>query len=172
MLSPTAPLVDVLEQLASAIRPLTPAQYARRPHSHAGGSIGAQVRHCLDHVAALLNAGESGRLDYDQRQRGTPVEADAGVALETIRTLQRRLDALPPGRLDRAVTVRALLSPGAPPLELPSSLARELAYVVSHTTHHNAIIGFMVRAEGGATPERFGYAASTLAWLQEAGCAR
>ena len=43
-----------------------------------------------------------------------------------------------------------------------STVGRELAYVLSHTIHHNAIIGSMVKALGGVLPERFGYAPSTV----------
>jgi len=49
------------------------------------------VRHILDHVADLCNVAPAGRLSYDRRKRGTAVEVDPGVALQTIAQLQSSL---------------------------------------------------------------------------------
>ena len=38
------------------------------------GGIGGHVRHCLDHVSALLASTRTGLCAYDRRQRGTDVE--------------------------------------------------------------------------------------------------
>jgi uncharacterized damage-inducible protein DinB len=54
------------------------------------------------------------------------------------------------------------LAADAEPVEVDTSIGRELAYVLSHTIHHNAIIGAMVKTLGGALPQRFGYAPSTI----------
>ena len=42
-----------------------------------------------------------------------------------------------------------------------STLARELAFVVSHTIHHQAIIGVLLAMHDVAVPERFGHSPST-----------
>jgi uncharacterized damage-inducible protein DinB len=169
---PVAALIDTLRQLETVVGALTAPQYAEPPEPLSHSSIGSHVRHCLDHVEAFLSAASSGVLDYDHRRRGTIVESEPLAALRKMRDLRSRLESLEMGALSRMVTVRALLDPSSPPIEAPSSLGRELAYVVSHTTHHNAIVGFLVRAVGGETPARFGFAASTLAHLAEAPCAR
>lgn len=169
---PVEPLIETLRQLATVVGGLTPDQYTWTSEAFAGSSIGAHVRHCLDHADAFLEAADTGSIEYDQRERGTPVETDPEAALERIRRMETRLCSLPATLVDRPLTVRAILSAGGAPVVLPSSVLRELAYVVSHTTHHNAILGFLVRAVGGATPFKFGYAASTLAYMAQLQCAR
>ncbi len=60
----------------------------------------------------------------------------------------------------------------APSIAVPTSLGRELAFVMSHTIHHNALIGVIAKLLGIDVPERFGYAPSTLAYLETRRCAR
>lgn len=169
-MNPCAPIREQLEHLAGVIRGLDDSAYGRIP-SEGGGSIGAHVRHCLDHVEALLGGAAGGRLDYDRRSRGSLVEARRDAALETIERLDRGLAALEAADLARPLAVVSLLAAESPPAEMTSTLGREIAYVASHTTHHNALIGWLARAAGQRVPDGFGYAAATLAWLREAGCA-
>jgi uncharacterized damage-inducible protein DinB len=42
-----------------------------------------------------------------------------------------------------------------------STIGRELAFVISHTIHHSAIINVLLRQRHVSTPTGFGYAAST-----------
>jgi hypothetical protein len=42
-----------------------------------------------------------------------------------------------------------------------STFARELAFVVSHTIHHQAIIGLLMAIHGRPVPDRFGHSPST-----------
>ena len=172
-LDPAVPaLIDVLEQLAGVVGTLTPSQYVGRPAAFAGSCIGTHVRHCIDHVAALVSASESGILDYDRRQRGSLIEIDPAAALEALRKGIADLGALPAEAIRRPLALRGVLSAAGRSVTIPSNMERELAYVLSHTTHHNAIIGFLTHAAGGATPDHFGYAASTVAFLTETRCAR
>lgn len=156
------PLVQLLEELAALLSRLDDAVYARSPVGVMPGSVGAHVRHCLDHVAALVACVESGRLDYDDRRRGTPVETSVDAAREAIGSLIERVSALPVDAPARPVRLAVMMTCDGPTVEVASSVGREFAYVLSHTIHHNAIIGAMVKTLGGVTPERFGYAPATL----------
>jgi uncharacterized damage-inducible protein DinB len=169
-MSRTEPLREALSQLATVIGRLDDAAYTRPPGG-VGGSIGAHVRHCLDHVEALLSGAAAGHVDYDRRRRGSQVEWDRGAARTEIVRIEDALARLGDASLERRVVVISLLSPAGPPARMESTIGRELAYVISHTTHHNALIGWLVRAAGADVPERFGYAAATLAWMQETRCA-
>lgn len=168
----TEPIVRLLEQLASVIEGLSDAEYIRRPVGAVDGSVGGHVRHCLDHVRAVLGAAASGLLDYDRRERGTAVEASRSAALEEIRRLSGGLTALPPGADRRTVQLRVLMSADGEPLEVATTLGRELAYTLSHTVHHNALIAAMVRTLGRRPPDRFGYAPATTRHLEAQACAR
>jgi len=167
-----AALLRLMDQLERVIRTLPAGGYTRAPGKLPGSSIGGHVRHCLDHVEAFLTAVSSGTLDYDRRRRGTPDESDPVVALDRLKELEDRMLSLPPVVLRWRVKVRSMLSPEEEPVELESTLSRELAYVVSHTTHHNAIIAFLAAEAGGVTPRHFGYAPSTIAATRRGACAR
>jgi len=62
------------------------------------------------------------------------------------------------------VVVRTLVAIDGPVVEAVSSVARELAFVVSHTIHHNAQIALLAHRLGSSRlPRRFGVAPSTPA---------
>ena len=54
--SPIAALEGALEDLAAVVAALSPEAYNARLLPNASGSIGEHVRHCLDHVSALVSA--------------------------------------------------------------------------------------------------------------------
>jgi uncharacterized damage-inducible protein DinB len=165
------PLIAVMRQLGALVEALTDEQYQARPFGALSGSIGGHVRHCLDHVAALA-AAPDGALDYDRRERGTAVETDRAAALEALRRHERRLLALPAGAEMRPLRLTAIVSPGRPPVEAGTTLGRELAFVLSHTVHHNALVAVLAAALGVTPPQRFGYAPATLDHLEKAACRR
>lgn len=169
-------LADVLEDLARVVSSLPAEHYARRPVGEFDASVGAHVRHCLDHVRALLLAASSGVpdgvLDYETRRRGTPVESSPAAALAAIGRLRAGTLELLSGIVERPILVRDRVAAAGEPIGARSTLGRELIFVCSHTTHHGAIIAAMVRRLGHETPERFGYAPSTIAFLEGSACAR
>ena len=154
-------LTALLEQLAAMIETLGDGQYTSQRARDVSGSIGGHVRHCLDHVAALVGGVEGGRIRYDARLRGTPVESCRQAALDAIGRLAGDLDAVAAAAPDDGVTVLVRTSPGGPELPVPSTVARELTFVASHTVHHFAIIALLLHDMGVAVPPRFGYAPST-----------
>lgn len=163
------PLVAILQQPAEVIGSLTDEQYVRKPIGVVPGSIGGHVRHCLDHIEALLAGARTGRLDYDHRQRGTEVESRRHVALDTLQRLERQLLSFFHS-LDRPLRLNVMLSSASSPIEVETSVGRELAFVLSHTIHHNSLVGVMVNLLGLPLPERFGYAPSTIAHLEKTSC--
>lgn len=165
-------LVGLLGQLAELIETLTDEEYARRPVGVVASSVGGHVRHNLDHVAALLRGLRAGEIDYDRRDRGTDVERDRVAALAEVRRLGREVAAFPWGEAPAVVRLTALVAPDRSPVEAATSPDRELAFVVSHTVHHNAVIGIAARLLGVEPPAGFGYAPSTVAHRRIRACAR
>jgi len=151
-------LLDELDSLLSA---LSPDVYCARLAADVSGSIGEHVRHCLDHVSALIAADPSATLSYDRRHRGTAVETDPAEALRRIVQLKGALDSWAARSLDEPVRVTSMISPSGDAVTGWSTLARELAFVVSHTIHHQAVIGVLLAIHGRAVPERFGHSPST-----------
>jgi hypothetical protein len=135
--------------------------YVARPVPGVSGSIGAQVRHTLDHVTALLSSAQSGSVSYDHRDRGTVVERDPAAALRTIFRLKTALSASDSGALDAPVQVVTQVTADEEAVSVWSSRARELAFVQSHTIHHQAIIALLLVMQGLMPPAGFGYAPST-----------
>jgi uncharacterized damage-inducible protein DinB len=162
----------VLRQLDDLINAMTDGQYRTKPVGVVSSNVGGHVRHCLDHIDALLAGVERGMLDYDRRQRGTDVETSRQAALDVLRRQTGQLLAFPPNSADRPLRLSALVNSALPPVEVDTTVGRELAFVLSHTIHHNALIDVMARTLGVPVPERFGYAPSTIAYLEKARCVR
>ena len=158
--SPVMALAGLLDELAAVLRDVPPSIYTACLIPGVSGSIGQHVRHCLDHVSALLRASAAAPLSYDRRERGTDVETDLAKALERIARLNEDLAAWSLLPLDIRIRVRALVS-GDEEVTGGSTLARELAFVVSHTIHHHATIAVLLAMHGCRVPERFGHAPST-----------
>jgi uncharacterized damage-inducible protein DinB len=125
------------------------------------GSIGGHVRHCLDHVNALVAGAATGEVNYDSRRRDTVVERRRDAALDESRRLCDRLSDLAMLPSDVELKLWGALETEGPPIASMSTLGREVAFVVSHTIHHFAVIALLLWAMGREVPARFGYAPST-----------
>jgi uncharacterized damage-inducible protein DinB len=158
--SAVAPMLHLLGQLADVIGRVDDQAYGVQRARGVSGSIGSHVRHCLDHVSAFVAGVEARSFDYDTRVRGTLVETRRDAALDEIDRLVARLMTLPASALARAATVVTAVDDRTT-LTVTSSIARELAFVVSHTIHHFAVIALLLRELGIAVPPRFGYAPTT-----------
>lgn len=156
-----AALCALLDDLAAVVAPLDVAAYTARPVSRASGSIGEHVRHCLDHVASLLAAQPAAPLSYDHRERGTAVESDPAEALRRMMRLKAAFDRWPAGSLEDSILVQVKTSTSFDATTMFSTIGREVAFVVSHTIHHQALIGVLLELVGQPAPGRFGYAPST-----------
>ncbi len=161
---PAAPVVYLLRELAEVVDAVDDGQYTQASVGEIPGTIGGHVRHCLDHVQMLLDCLGTGQLCYDHRDRGTDVETSRPSARAVIDDQAARLEALPSTFVQAPVSLRVMMTAGGAPTEVDSSVGRELAFVLSHTIHHNAMVRAMVQTVGGSVPERFGYAPSTVAF--------
>lgn len=155
-------LVTLLEQLRDVLTLLPVEVYRAQPAARVSGSIGAHVRHALDHVSALLVAAEGGALQYDHRARGTTLEIDPVSAVYEIERVLYRLDRRAAGSAERLLTFETLVRADRPAALVRSTLARELAFVIQHTIHHCALIAVLLEWQGQRAPYGFGVAASTL----------
>lgn len=158
---PAMSLWRLLGEMETLLSDVDTYVYSARVATPVSGSIGEHVRHCLDHVSALLAADPSATLSYDRRQRGTAIETDPMEALSQILELKAGLDAWATRSLDEPISVMSMIAPSGETVTGWSTLARELAFVVSHTIHHQAIIGLLLAVGGHAVPDRFGHSPST-----------
>jgi uncharacterized damage-inducible protein DinB len=155
-----AALRDHLQELTSLVMALPRDVYTARP-ANASGAIGKHVRHALDHIAALVGAAPARPLSYDRRSRGTAVEHDPSAAVREMMRLDAALGRWNERMLDDSIVVASMVS-REESLHGWSTLARELAFVINHTVHHQAMIALLLEWQGILLPsERFGLAPST-----------
>jgi uncharacterized damage-inducible protein DinB len=159
--SPMFVLTSLLEQLRDVITLIPASAYRAQPAARVSGSVGEHVRHSLDHIAAFVAAMSAEELSYDHRRRGTSVETDPATAANEIERLLHRLDRCNVGELYRPITFSALLHPDFASVDIRTTLARELLFVVQHTIHHCALIAVLLEWQGWRVPPGFGVAPST-----------
>ncbi|MBL8745973.1 MAG: hypothetical protein JNK58_06405 [Phycisphaerae bacterium] len=151
--------IAVLEQCACFLQGIDPTDYQAACDLLAGSSIGQHVRHALDHFSAILQPAQPGIVDYDHRQRDTPIERQPNAAGRLIDEMIRALESLrAPGR---PIHVRVMLTSDGRDTLLASSIERELAFATHHAIHHHAMIAAIARTLDLDVPARFGLAPST-----------
>jgi uncharacterized damage-inducible protein DinB len=158
--------------LFDLIATLSDADYTRKPVHVVESSVAGHVRHNLDHIEALLRGLRGGEVCYDHRDRGTDIERNRVAALDAILRLEHQLTAFPWRELPSLVRLSALVAPELPSVTTTTSPERELAFVVSHTIHHNALIAVIVKLLGAEVPAEFGYAPATIAHQRSRLCVR
>ncbi len=156
--------VAYLEQGIRLLGALTDAQYTQATPSLSKSGIGGHFRHCLDHYHLLLDGCRGARVDYDARDRDRLVECDRTEAIASAARLTERLRALDAETVAAGIMVRMDCGDGLRRNAAwsQSTVARELQFMVSHTTHHYAIIAMILRQNGLEPGVDFGVAASTL----------
>lgn len=151
----------LLDDIAALVMSIDDATYVARPIADVSGSIGEHVRHCLDHIGALVAAGASKPLSYDRRERGTAVEGDPAEALRLIMRLKSAVDRWGGRPMDEPICVVSMLNTSGESVAGWSTLGRELAFVSSHTIHHEAMIAVLISLAGLDVPDRLGLAPAT-----------
>ncbi len=161
---PTATLArlasEFLRQGQRLIARIDDAAYADAVPTLSRSSVGAHIRHVLDHFSSLLEGIDNGVVDYDLRARDTAIERSRSCAVSAILDIERSLaDAR--FRSDRELTVRVDSGERGPRAASRSSLQRELQFCIAHTVHHYAIVALLLRARGIEVEAGFGVAPST-----------
>ena len=156
-------VIETLRQGETLLAEIGDTAYTHKVPVAFNASIGGHYRHCLDHFRSLLDAAQSGDLNYDHRERGTLVENDRFAALNTTRELIAGWENLNLFFLSRKLEVTCKTSYAASGSQSsPSTVGREIMYAVAHAVHHYALIGVMGGIMGLPMPIGFGVAPSTL----------
>jgi uncharacterized damage-inducible protein DinB len=168
MIVPVSPLVrdnlTVLQQGAELLAGLSDAEYTDA--SWSGASIGGHFRHVLDHYGCLMRGLHDGIVDYDARERDPRLETDRQHAISAVDRLGQALEALQALGVCRplSVQVHAGQTAGEHLGPAPSTMERELMFVLLHAVHHYALIATELRARGRTCCPTFGMAPSTLGY--------
>jgi hypothetical protein len=83
------------------------------------------------------------------------------AAMRQMAECRRVLDSWSSRSIDEPIRVSSLVSASGETVIGWSTLGRELAFVLSHTIHHQALIALLLAIRGLHVPDRFGYAPST-----------
>lgn len=154
--------LDSCAQARALVDALTPAQYV---HAEQGqSSIGAHMRHCMDHFLCFLRGLDAGEINYDARDRDEALENDREVFQRVVSDVCEALSALDGANLSRPLVMRQIPAPGFEPVFATSTIDRELLFLMSHCIHHVAIAKVLARAWGITMPANLGVAYSTVAW--------
>ena len=162
--------INLLEDGMRLLERLDDEVYAKTSVLSPSTSVGAHMRHCPDFYKTFLSGLESGRIDYNCRQRDSLIETDRRYAIQEIHQLIAELrETLSIFRLAPIL----ITTEDSRESWCGSSVVRELEFLRSHTIHHYSLMAILLRFEGIEPGEEFGVAPSTLRhWQEEAACAQ
>lgn len=156
--------LDRLDQCEELLQALSQENYTTA--SRTTSSVGTHMRHIFDRFHSVFNGLTSHEINYDVRKRDKEVENNLQAAHFMLQSLQRRLESADFSAAP-TVMVREAVCVDANPIPVASTPARELMGLVSHSTHHLAIIAMIMSRLGISIADDFGKAASTLRYEQQ-----
>lgn len=163
ILNAIAQNLHFLGQGQTLLADIDPSLFRATDTDGQGGRIGAHFRHVIDFYRCFLDGIQSGRVNYDARQREPELEVEPGRAIEAMRQIAIDLERLTPADLGRILEAKADAADAANPTSWSaSSVGRELIFLTSHTVHHFALIALLLRHNGYQPDASFGVAPSTL----------
>jgi hypothetical protein len=140
---------------------ISPEAYKQPLDLYSGSSLGQHTRHWIEFFQCLIDQSISdGVLCYDKRKRDLTLECIPEKAVETLHAMEQVLDELP--ALDQ-IMLTSEMSDGTK-VEFPTSMYREMWFVIEHAVHHLALIkiGLKTLYPDWQLPEHFGVATSTI----------
>lgn len=158
--------LSIINQLIALLESMPFEQYQQPLKALHHSSIGQHTRHIVEFYQCLILGAALGEINYDARERKLAIEQDKFFA---VNCLEKCVDQLLMIDGDKPLNMKAVLA-GNEVVDLPTSLFRELNYLIEHTVHHLAIIkiGITESFEGFEIPKDFGVAHSTLLYRQGA----
>jgi len=159
--------VDTLVQGYNLIESMDDCTYVSVPTHVKASSIGAHYRHHLEHVQILLQNLHDTTVDYDCRPRSCKIEQDRQFALCYTQKLIEQIKNLTEHDLDKTLVVAHRTCTQDETRCAPSTLRREILFLVSHTIHHYALIKLIAESFGAHIHKHFGVMPSTLVHLNQ-----
>ncbi len=138
-------------------------QLTRCSDTFPSSTIGKHIRHVIDFYRCFLDGRDDGRIDYDARPRDVGLETDRLQQLDALAGLESDLSAI--ADLKTGLQIVSICEDGALSRSR-STVARELVFLHSHSTHHLAIVVMLMRELGLETEAGWGLAPSTRLFLE------
>lgn len=160
--STIAAAVSILKQCAAFLEELDDGIYTRPSRVISGSTVGQHVRHCLDHFHAAAAGLDGELIDYDHRERDTPIEKSRAEGRDAALALADRIGLAQAESAELPARVRIMISGSGDEALVASTVARELWFAAHHAIHHHAMMAAIAGEFGHRSPPGFGKAPSTI----------
>lgn len=148
---------SVFEELEFALMELPSQLYFHSCEQLSDATIGQHVRHVIELFQCLLDGYETGRVNYEKRQRDKRIETEKDFAVYLLGTIAVDLD-----KIDKDLLLEAGLG-NENLITIHTNYQREMMYNLEHTIHHMALIRVAFQQMTDIVlPESFGVAPSTI----------
>ena len=150
---------EIIAQLQLFLNQIDANSYSECLPILQGSSVGQHLRHVIEFYVCLSRQMKEGIISYDDRERNHQLENDLGY---TCRILSELSNEVAEWHTDKPLQLRAIYGDTAGTL-VPTSLARELVYLIEHAVHHMAVVKIAVahHLPHIVLPSSFGVAHST-----------
>lgn len=136
-------------------------QYVDKPAF--SSTIGSHFRHIIEHYHCFLQAAPDNALCYDSRKRDASLEESREAAIVALLEVEKSFKQMRNDVIDCVYE----LHDGISDKPIHSNGARELLFLQSHTVHHYAFIGAMLKKQNIQVEPHFGVATATLVHEQK-----
>ena len=157
--------IHFLQQGIELLETITDDLYTKNNGKYNKSGIGRHFRHIIKHYVSLIDAKFEGIINYDDRARDLRLENDREFMIYTLKEVVdalKNLENTPVLVHNKVEIVCNSESDKEEDVASSSSVLRELQFLVSHTVHHYALIGLILKTMGFSPEEDFGVAPSTL----------
>jgi len=134
---------NYLYGLDSIIKHLSDEEYQKQIDSFQ--SIGAHVRHIVEHYEQFLIGIKTGAVNYDKRLRSRLCETSRQCAMKKIKAIKESLISIGDKDPNCSLTLTACTDGYTSQIAngITTSLSRELLFVQQHAIHHSAQIALL-----------------------------
>lgn len=161
--------VVILEQAIDLLSGIGVEAYQKQLKPHFSSSIGAHIRHIVDHFLALIDGHEARLVDYNIRHRHNDIEQNPDSAIQRLKAICDWLNSIDDSILDTEINVVSEVDINRTcSANCKSTLERELVFIGSHAIHHYALIKILCGMQSITVPEYFGYAPATITHIRSA----
>lgn len=154
--------ISTLCQLKTFLATLTDEAYTETIQELSNATIGQHTRHIIEFYSCLTEQIKlDNTINYDKRLRKTKLETSKEATIIEIDKICKSINDI---KDNRNLSTTGHL--GDVDYKIPTSVKRELLYVLEHAVHHMAIIKIAVKILklNISIPPNFGIAESTLVY--------
>ncbi|GLU52577.1 DinB family protein [Dyadobacter frigoris] len=160
--------IEILGQLIEMTDQFSQEEYTRSLDLLSNNSVGRHLRHILEFYDLAVRAGNTGRLNYDKRDRNLALENSPREAVSKMKELIVLMRLM---KEDMVLKLEASYSSDTKnDVKITTTFYRELLYNVEHAVHHMAIMAIAVKVDFRhiRLSKNFGVAYSTVQHKQTA----